>query len=157
MKNKKIVYIDMDGVLVDLVGAVYQKYAHALGDDNFDVGMIIDRDVEPFYNAEPIEGAVEAYRKLHNDPNFDVYILTTAPWENPEALTAKRVWVEKHLGEMANRRLILTHHKNLLIGDYLIDDRDSNGAAKFKGEHIKFDTDKFNTWQSVITYLTKNS
>lgn len=155
--DKKIVYIDMDGVLVDLVGAVYEKYIHALGEDSFDVGRIVDQDAEPFYKAEPIEGAIEAYRELSNNPNFEVYILSTAPWANPEALMAKRIWVEKHLGDMANRRLILSHHKNLLMGDYLIDDRDNNGATQFKGEHIKFGTDKFNTWKNVTAYLTKNS
>jgi len=31
--------------------------------------------------------------------------------------------VKTHLGADAYKRLILTHHKNLNVGDYLIDDR----------------------------------
>lgn len=155
--DKKIVYIDMDGVLVDLVNCVHETYAHALGGDDFDIGKLVDQHVDCFYSADPIEGAVEAFNQLYKDPRFDVYILSTAPWANVQAWTAKRVWVEKNLGEAANRRLILTHNKQLMIGDYLIDDRDNNGAAEFKGEHIKFGTDKFKSWKQVINYLTKNS
>jgi len=153
MKNKKIVYIDMDGVLVDLVGAVYKKYTHALGDDEFNVGKLIDRDVEPFYDAEPIPGAVEAFNQLSSDPRFEVYILSTAPWANPESLTAKRVWAEQHLGKEANRRLIFTHNKSLMIGDYLVDDRPNNGASGFKGKLIKFGSKEYPDWTSVLTKI----
>jgi len=151
--DKKVVYIDMDGVLVDLVGAVYEKYIHALGEDIFDVGAIIDQDVEPFYKAAPMPGAVEAFKQLSNDPRFDVYILSTAPWANPESLTAKRVWAEQHLGNEVNRRLIFTHNKNLMIGDYLIDDRPNNGAAEFKGQVIKFGSEECPDWKTVLQIL----
>lgn len=156
MTSKKIVYIDMDGVLVDLVNAVYQNNVHALGDDSFDIGAAIDNDVMSFYNAKPIKGAVKAFQELSKDERFDVYILSTAPWANPESLTAKRVWVETHLGEAANRRLILSHHKNLMIGDYLIDDRPNNGAAEFKGELIKFGNDQYPDWASVLLKLEQD-
>lgn len=150
--TKRIVYVDMDGVLVDLVKSVQELHG-----PDADVGEIVDWDADCFYAAPPIDGAVDAFRQLSGDPRFDVYILSTAPWENPESLMAKRVWADLHLGEAANRRLILTHNKQLLMGDYLIDDRDNNGAAEFTGEHIKFGTDKFKTWKQVIDYLTKNS
>jgi 5'(3')-deoxyribonucleotidase len=151
--TKKTVYIDMDGVLVDLVKCIYDTYTHTLGGDDFDVGKLVDQHVDCFYNAEPIEGAVEAFHKLCEDPRFDVYILSTAPWTNVQSWTAKRVWVEKHLGEAANRRLILTHNKQLLMGDYLIDDRPNNGAAEFKGELIKFGSSKFKTWKEILKHL----
>ena len=155
--DKKVVYIDMDGVLVDLVGEVYKKYVHALGGDDFDIGKIVDQDADLFYDAAPIEGAINAFKLLFNDPRFEPYFLSTAPWANPESWKAKRVWLDKHVGHTANRRLILSHNKNLLMGDYLIDDRDNNGAAEFKGEHIKFGTKPFETWERVINYLTENS
>jgi 5'(3')-deoxyribonucleotidase len=157
MTSKKIVYIDMDGVLVDLVDSVYRNYAHSLGDDDFTVGAVIDRDATPFYNAKPIEGAINAFKLLFNDPRFEPYILSTAPWANPESLTAKRIWIEKFIGHAATKRLILTHRKDLMIGDYLIDDRPNNGAAEFKGEHIKFGTKPYETWKQVLDYLIQNS
>lgn len=61
--------------------------------------------------------------------------------------------VEKHLGEFAFKRLITTHRKDLLIGDYLIDDRTVNGAGEFTGEHIHFGTVKFPNWEFVVKYL----
>jgi len=54
---------------------------------------------------------------------------------------------------VAYKRVILTHHKNLNKGDYLIDDRTKNGAAEFEGELIQFGTEKFPHWKSVVAYL----
>ena len=109
-----------------------------------------------------MEGAVDAFKKL--SVNYDIYICSTAPWENPSAWSDKRIWVEKYLGAEARKRLTLTHHKNLVIGDYLIDDRKANGAGEFKGEHIHFGVDyktgkenPFPTWKSVLDYLEQSS
>ena len=52
-----------------------------------------------------------------------------------------------------NRRLILSHRKDLLKGDYLIDDRPNNGAADFEGELIKFGNEEFKDWKAVLNYL----
>ena len=154
--QKKIVYIDMDGVLVDLEEAIREKYTSSYISE-VGIGTIVDQDLNIFYDAKPIDGAIEAFKKLAKDERFEVYILSTAPWDNPESWKAKRTWVEHHIGEDGYKKLILSHHKNLLRGDYLIDDRDKNGAAEFEGEHIKFGTNKFETWTQVINYLTQNS
>lgn len=151
MTSKKIVYIDMDGVLVDLVGYIYQKYV------NFTIGDVIDRDTTPFYDAKPIKGAIDAFKFLFNDPRFEPYILSTAPWSNVESLTAKRVWVEKFIGYTATKRLILTHRKDLMIGDYLIDDRPNNGAAEFKGEWINFGSEQYPDWASILVKLEQDA
>jgi 5'(3')-deoxyribonucleotidase len=150
--SKKIIYIDLDGVLVDLEGWIRSKY----GDQyvaEVGLGNLIDRDRHAFLLAPPIEGAVEAFQRLAGDPRFDVYLLSTAPWHNVEAWKAKRVWVEEHLGKLAKKRLILTHHKNLMRGDILIDDRDKNGAAEFEGEVIKFGTEPFEDWTKVLNHI----
>lgn len=104
-----------------------------------------------FLDLEPMEGAIEAFNRLSE--NYDVYIASTAPWSNPNAWMEKRLWVERHLGEKAFKRLILTHRKDLLIGDYLIDDRTANGAGEFKGELIQFGTKDFPNWKCVEHYL----
>jgi len=49
--------------------------------------------------------------------------------------------------------LILSHHKNLNAGNFLIDDRTKNGSGEFGGEHIHFGTDKFPDWKTVVRYL----
>ena len=104
-----------------------------------------------FSLMEPMPGAIEAFCELAL--RFDTYILSTSPWENSSAWSDKLTWVKKHLGSPAYKRLILTHHKNLNMGDYLVDDRIKNGADKFAGEHILFGSDNFPDWQIITEYL----
>lgn len=148
MKNiNKILYIDMDNVLVNFPSAfpfidkeILDKYV----DNKDDIPGI-------FSFMEPLDGAIDAYQKLSK--KFDTYILSTAPWDNPSAWSDKVIWVKKHLGDFAHKRLILSHNKNLNRGDYLIDDRLKNGAAEFKGEHIHFGQEPFSDWKAVLSYL----
>jgi len=68
------------------------------------------------------------------------------------------LWVQKHLGiksdTAAYKRLILSHHKNLNRGDFLVDDRSANGAGEFEGEWLQFGPDaKFPTWDAITDYL----
>jgi len=146
-KKLKIVYVDMDSVLVD-----FQSGINRLSEED-KKNYYRDEDNAPgiFSKMEPIDGAIEAYEELTK--HFDVYILSTAPWNNPSAWTDKLLWVQKYLGDSAHKRLILSHNKNLNIGDYLIDDRTANGAGEFKGEHIHFLSEKFKNWKDVLNYL----
>jgi hypothetical protein len=43
----------------------------------------------------------------------------------------------------------------LVKGDFLIDDYDKNGQTEFEGEFIKFKTELFPNWESVVKYLIK--
>ena len=100
---------------------------------------------------QPMPGAVEAYRELSEI--FDTYIASTAPWNNVQAWTEKRIWVEAYLGEPAQKRRILTHHKNLLRGDFIVDDRTRRGVDRFEGEHVHFGTERFPDWETVLEHL----
>jgi 5'-nucleotidase len=53
--------------------------------------------------------------------------------------------------------LILTHRKDLNIGDYLVDDRLRNGAGEFQGKLIHFGTDEFPNWEVTLKYLEQNN
>jgi len=139
MTITKTLYIDMDGVLVDLQSNLDKQGWHQ----------------NVFKDPPPMAGAVEAFNELCFDEDYDVYILSTAPWNIPNSWTQKRLWVSKYLGGKAHKRLILCNHKNLLRGDILIDDRTANGAGEFDGELIQFGTDKYPDWQTVIKYLLK--
>lgn len=79
----KILYIDLGNVLVDfqsgidqLDEATRQQYKGHLDD----VPGI-------FAKMLPKEGAIDAFRKLSE--RYDVYILSTAPWNNPSAWSDK--------------------------------------------------------------------
>ena len=144
---KRILYVDMDNVLVDFPSGISRisielrsKYEDRL-----------DEVPGIFSLMDPLKGAIESYKKLSH--KFDTYILSTAPWKNSSGWSDKNEWVKKYLGDVAYKRLILSHHKNLNYGDYLIDDRLANGANLFKGEHIHFGSDKFPDWGSVCSYL----
>jgi len=66
-------------------------------------------------------------------------------------------WVKKHLGQPAYKRLILTHHKNLNFGHYLVDDRHKRGVENFRGEWIEFGSEQFPDWDSVVIYLREKA
>jgi 5'(3')-deoxyribonucleotidase len=147
----KILYIDIDNVLVDFKSGIDRL-------DEQTKELFADRlDEVPgiFSLMDPMPGAIAAYRELSN--KYDTYILSTAPWLNASAWSDKIQWVQEHLGsqegEPAYKRLILSHHKNLNMGDYLIDDRTANGVEKFTGEHIHFGTEQYPDWDAVLRYL----
>ncbi len=65
------------------------------------------------------------------------------------------MWVKQYLGDVAYKRLILTHHKDLNKGDYLIDDRTKHGASAFQGKLILFGSEQFSDWQAVVKFFEK--
>ena len=145
--RKKIIFFDMDNVLVDFKSGI-DKLSE---DIKFEYRDRLDEVPGIFSLMIPIKDAIESYHKLSEI--YDCYILSTAPWENPSAWSDKLLWVKKYLGEVAYKKLILSHNKHLNRGDYLIDDRIKNGAGEFEGEHIHFGTDIFPDWESVLKYL----
>ena len=104
-----------------------------------------------FSLMEPADGAIETVHLLSK--HYDVYILSTSPWNNPTAASDKIEWVKKYFSEIFHKRVILTHCKNLVMGDYLIDDRGKNGASEFKGEWIHLGSEKFPDFDAVLRYL----
>lgn len=148
---KQVVYVDMDGVLVN-----FQSGIDKISQEEYDKHGPDDLDEVPgiFSLMEPNDGAIESFEWLSK--NFDTYILSTASWGNPSAWTDKLLWVKKYLPESAYKRLILSHNKHLAQGDFLIDDRTKNGAGKFPGKHIHFGPKghkDFPDWQGVINYM----
>ena len=144
---QKRIYVDMDGVLVDFDSGVNRlnkmtRAAYAAKPKNAP-GV--------FSLMDPVPGAIDAITRLAD--NFDVYILSTAPWENPTAWSDKLNWVKQHLGKPFEKKLILSHHKELLRGDFLIDDWDKHGTSKFQGEWIQFGSPEFPDWNAVEQYL----
>lgn len=151
--------IDMDGVLVDFNYQIedwfntYPELKHKYKNNPDHIPGI-------FRDPPPIKGAVEAVKKLYESGKYEMFVATTAPWGNPQASTDKRVWLEKYFGNIFYKKMFITHRKDMLLGDYLIDDRVENGAGNFVGEHLQFgvnyitgEKNPYPTWDSVLEVL----
>jgi len=137
----KILYVDMDNVIADSPAALERirpdlrtRYA---GNEDEIPGI--------FNLIKPRPGAVRALNELAD--LFDLYILATAPWENPSAWSDKLDWAHHYLGhteqDFVHKRLVLSHHKDLnsgdpVVDDLLVDDRPDNGTREFPGQWIHF-------------------
>ena len=157
-KMKDIVFIDMDGVLVD--------FGQKVTEINLDPSISSQLKKTPdeidavFQNLNPLNDAIESVYKLHDSGKYDLFVATTAPWNNPSSFHDKRIWIENHFGNLFAKKMFITHRKDLLIGKYLIDDRIANGAGDFKGELLHFGWNyelqcwnKFKDWDSILNKL----
>lgn len=147
----KIVYIDMDNVLVDFKSALNQ-----LDDKTLEIyNNRLDEIPNIFRLMNPMKDAVKSIHLLSK--KYNVFILTTSPWLNNTALQDKLNWIKKYFGEspssIFHKKVIFSHRKDLLKGDYLIDDRTKNGAGQFEGTLLQFGTNKFPHWKSILEYL----
>jgi|TARA_B110000902_G_scaffold124857_1_gene145762 5'-nucleotidase len=158
--KKKIIYIDMDGVIVDFGRAIEEWFeTHPHLEERYKT--FPDHIQGLFRIAPPIEGAISAIKKLHESGKYELFIATSAPWGNPQSNTDKRFWIEDYFGDLFHKKMFITHRKDLLMGDYLIDDRLKNGAGEFKGELLRFGLDwennnkpnEYPTWDSILTKL----
>lgn len=151
--GRRVLYIDMDNTLVNftarLEGIDHSVREAYRGREDELPGL--------FALMPPMPGAIEAFRELAS--LFDTYILSTAPWGNPSAWQHKVEWVQLHFGlderSPAYKRLILTHHKDLNRGDFLVDDRPKHrGVDRFQGEVLHFGKGgRYETWADVLVYL----
>lgn len=152
--SKEILYVDMDGTLVDWDSGVSKLSAlERLQYDGYE-----DEIPNVFSRMDPMPGAVTAFEQLSR--KYDIYILSTSPWRNESAPSDKLRWVQHYFGKgpgtPAYKRLILSHHKELQKKGILIDDRPgSNGAQSFEGMVIPFGVEPYETWDKVVDFLMK--
>ena len=138
--KKKIVYVDMDGVLVDFKSGVRKFGPDVLASCD---GQY-DNIPHVFSKMDPMPGAIEGFKALQE--KYDVYVLTTAPWRNETALQDKKDWLKKYLGVLIKKKVIFCHRKGLLRGDYLIDDRE---VPEFQGKQLLFGSEEYPDWDSI--------
>jgi len=126
---KPILYLDMDGFLFDY-------------DSHYKLHNLRKDQPEPqgFFETIPIyPGAVDFVNALYDSGKFEIYFLSTPSWSSPTSYTEKRLALEAHFRkEIVYKKLILSHNKGLLKGDYIIDDRKVNGVENFEGIHLHY-------------------
>ena len=147
MKKYRI-FIDMDGVIANFEKAV-ENAAVERG-----VPKLSRPDLFVNYRHLPvIDGAIEAVAKLNAD--HEVFIASTPPWTRPEVWGHKREWIGEHFPYLKHK-IILTHRKDLLIGDILIDDSRWRGQPDFQGEWYWFNKNwKNRNWEACIKWIYK--
>lgn len=161
---KPILYFDLDNTLVDFQTGIDRVPKVKASKHQDEKGEVAWDEVEGIFGLmEPMPGAIEAVKKLKED--FELFILSTAPWKNPSAWSDKLEWANNHFSDITrvnekgetvgifHKRLILTHRKDLLFrgNEYLIDDRPNNGAEAFGDHWIKFGPEGKN----VINHLSE--
>ena len=146
-----VLCFDLDGVCCDLASkwlAVYNRDWH----DTLSLDDITewewDRFVKPecgfrvyhylsrpgfFADLAPLPGAVESLRRLQQ--RCELVVVTASP---RPAMADKAAWVRHHLPFVPKHNLVITHRKDLVRGDIMIDDAPRN-LRHFAGERILFD------------------
>ena len=74
-------------------------------------------------------------------------------WQEIEALELDNKKIDEFRKEINNINIQMIKFSNLLRGDYIIDDRGKHGTSGFKGEWLRFGSEEFPNWESVLEYL----
>lgn len=146
--STKIIYVDMDDTLCDFNSA-YSKHRLKHPEIPF------PQSTSGFFqNLEPLPDAIDTFQWLSEQPYFDVFILTAPSVKNPRCYIEKRLWVEDYLGFDVVNRLIISAHKGLNKGHFLIDDNvNGKGQEFFNGTIIEFGSSRFPDWLSVRAFF----
>ncbi len=172
------IIIDMDEVIADPMGAMIDWYKKEHGGE-FDYDkilngswskgfpehhqeMIIQRLKGPgFFRDLPVmEDAVEVLKELNK--RYDLYIVSAAI-EFPNSLKDKVEWMQDHFPFISWRQITLCGSKDLVAGDYMIDDHVKN-LKGFKGKPYLFTAahnlditgyDRIDNWQHAASIFLK--
>lgn len=152
MKKPKL-FLDMDNVIVDTIPILNKIAELPLMKHKPDQVDGIFRDLPP------IVGVVTGVNDLKD--YYELYIITTAPWDNPSSWEDKLLWIKQIFGKDKNnpfyKHLIITHKKNLVKqkNGILIDDRPYHGASKWLDDEvgstwIQYGYDSRLTWENEL-------
>lgn len=127
--KKKILYFDMDGVLVNFYSHPTAKICPLSYNDPqiYQEGF--------FFNLKPTYGALHAVDYLTSLKELDVYILTHGLAGSSHCYSEKVQWIQQYLPQLTDK-IIITCDKNLNKGDILIDD--SSKWSSFDGKFVEF-------------------
>lgn len=145
MGQKPVILVDMDGVMFDWSGHVRSKlhgyipenqhktheeihsfYLEDVYEDKYAQHVIrtVMKAKGLYANLKPIEGSVEAVKKLH-ELGYPVFFCSApeVDYEDQMCWSEKAQSIEKHLGHDWTKRTILTKDKTLVNGNILVDDK----------------------------------
>lgn len=66
-------------------------------------------------------------------------------------------WIESYFDLEFTSRLIICGYKNLIQGDFLIDDHlQGKGQESFTGQVLQYGSDKFPNWQEISNFFANH-
>lgn len=143
--KKKILYLDMDGVLADFDKGVGRHNFKKDPPEMFVKGF--------FRKLELMPGAKNAVNTLLKYKKLDIYILTKPTTKNLNCATEKFQWIEEHFPQLL-KKIFIACDKGHFRGNFLIDDDAEAWEDKFKGTFLHFD--KYNSeecWAKMLKRL----
>lgn len=108
---------------------------------------VIDRRT---YEAVP--GAAKSFVRLTG--KYDLYVATSAG--RTENLQEKMEMISDCIGVPCWNRIMISNHKELLMGDYLIDaEPEKNGGGSFWGTVVEYGSARFQTWEEITDFFSR--
>ena len=171
------IIIDMDEVIADPMGDMIRWYNEQYGgqaDKSRMIGswvkgfpeehqpLIMDRIKSPgFFRHLPVmEDSVDVLRRLNE--RYEVFIVSAA-MEFPNSLKDKYDWLMEHFPFLTWKQIALTGSKDLVFGDFMIDDHVKN-LKGFKGKPYLYTSahnltvtgyDRINNWKEAADIFLK--
>ncbi len=157
--NKKIILVDIDGVLADFENGFLQAwkkkfpyYTHVPLEKRETFYLIegypagLEKDLDSIYkapgffqNLDVIKGGKEALEKMQTR-GHKVLICTSPISKYENCVLEKYNWISKNLGYEWTKKIIMTKDKTLVFGDILIDDKpEQTGLRKPAWKHVLFE------------------
>lgn len=179
--SKLTVLIDMDDTIEHLgkawVEYLNERHGTSVQHDDlvcWDVslafpGLTNDQVYSPLYEdafwktVQPVTGASEVIKKLMDD-GHDVYIVTASTWQTLPSKMSNVLF--KYFPYLSWNQVIVTHNKQLIMGDILIDDAPHNlengwyAKVLMDAPHNRsFDEEsigavRMNNWSDIYDYVT---
>ena len=168
--KRKIVFFDMDNVLVDFESALYADKIKNLVPKYESVVDGVKRtnydDIpEIFSYSKPVEGAVEALKAISQ--KFEVFIISHASWANPVSWSNKLEWVKKYFdSDNVNgtfyKRLVLAQDRDVttITDSYLVEGKPYHNASHKSGSNVIYlnkTNGDFRDWSSVVNHLMQQA
>lgn len=142
---KKIIYVDMDGVLADFDGAIPNIQKGVLAPEAYLQGF--------FRNLKVMPNARWGVSELLKMEEYDLFIASKPMNKNVFSATEKFQWVNEHFPELS-KKIFLTCDKGHLNGHYLIDDDKERWEKKFRGIFIHFDKmAPAKSWEEIVGFF----
>ena len=158
-KWAKVFLFDLDGVIVDLEGHIYDEWNSKYPNEPLIPkenrrSFYMDTEHPPeyqdrireilcapgaFLKAKPFPGAIEGVKQAAE--YGEVFFCTAPMFSNPTCVGDKLKWIENYFGgEEWSHRVVIAKDKTATYGHYLFDDRaEVEGRLHPMREHVVFD------------------